>query len=91
MAVAKRKARGSGTPTDGATWAAGRTYRWRTCETCRWGRFHADGLRFINDALKQREQGASFSFTDLTLEVRKRFGYPLTDGALRLHYTRGCK
>ena len=91
MAATRTKTRVSRASTDGAAWAAKQQYRWRSCETCRWGRFHADGLRFIKDALEAKDGGASFAYTDLAAEAKRRFGYPLTDGALRLHHARGCK
>ena len=92
MAATRSKARATRGSTDGAAWAASRSYRWRTCETCRWGEHHADGLRFINDALEsKRTGGARFAFPDLVREAKALFGYPFGDGALRLHFTRGCK
>lgn len=92
MPVAKRRTRGSGTPTDGAAWAATQTFARRACETCRWGVRCPEGLRFIDDALAaKRDGGARFAFTALWSEVKATFGYPLTHDALRLHYVRGCK
>ena len=91
MAATKAKTQGSRASTDGAAWAQRQAYRWRTCETCRWGRFHPEGLRFIREALDAKDGGASFAYTHLAVEAKRQFGYPLTDGALRLHHHRGCK